>query len=145
MFDGVMRGVRPVFVNAHNWPVFASRVRPYLCKIAAGSRGCFLSSDIEELIESNAYQVWLAFNGNEIVCVMLTEVVQMPRKRALRAIGIVGRKPRTWMHLLEVVERVACRDFGCDLIQALHQPGHGRLLQTDGWKTFHILSEKELG
>jgi hypothetical protein len=112
--------------------------------MADGSGGRYLREDIQAAITSGVIQLWLALEGAEIVCAMTTQVMDYPRLRALRCIGVVGHRPRRWMHLMHHVEIAAKRHFGCDRMEAMHQPRHGLLLQTPGWQTFHVLSEKHL-
>jgi hypothetical protein len=88
--------------------------------------------------------LWVVLDGPNVACVLVTEVVQYPRRRAMRLVGISGHRHRRWMHLLADVETAAREKFGCDLMQALHQPSHGRMLCTGGWAQFHILSQKAL-
>jgi hypothetical protein len=59
-------------------------------------------------------------------------------------VGLVGHRPRRWIRLLYQVERAARETFQCDLMEALHQPEHGRLLTTGSWSVWHVLSEKAL-
>jgi hypothetical protein len=144
VFDGLDPVVQPFFVGVDAWPTFAERVQPHLQKMADGSGGRYLREDIQAAITSGVIQLWLALDGAEIVCAMTTQVMDYPRLRALRCIGVVGHRPRRWMHLMHHVERAAKKHFGCDRMEAMHQPRHGLLLQTPGWQTFHVLSEKHL-
>jgi hypothetical protein len=144
MFDGIDPEVRPFFVSAETWPAFSTRVRPHLEKMAEGSGGRFAASDVGQFIVTGRMQMWLALDGAEIACAMVTEIVQYPRLRAMRCVGVVGSRPRRWLHLLSSVEQAARDHFGCQKMEALHQFGHERLLRTGGWQPFHILSEKTL-
>lgn len=144
MFDGVDPAVLPFFVGQETWPAFADRLRPHLCRMADASGGRCHVGDIIDAIITGRNQVWLALEGSEILCAMLTEIHQYPRLRAMRCIGVVGHQPRRWLHLLANVEEAARRNFGCHIMEALHQPGHLRLLATGGWAPFHVLSEKAL-
>jgi hypothetical protein len=89
-------------------------------------------------------QLWLALDGAEIACALLTDIAVYPRMRTMRCIGVVGHRPRRWMHLLAAVERAAAQNFGCQRMEALHAPGHERLLKTGGWRLYHFWSEKVL-
>lgn len=89
-------------------------------------------------------RVWLAIEGEEIGCVLVTQVIDYPQARAMRCIGLVGQQPRRWLRLLHYVEMLSVTMFGCDRIEALHPPDKDRLMTTGNWSTFHILSEKRL-
>ena len=112
--------------------------------MAEGSGGRYLAEDIAAALATGRMQLWLAIDRATIACVMVTELVDYPRVRAMRCIGIAGRHPLRWMHLLGAVERAARDCFGCLLFEALVQPGHERLLQTGGWVLFHSLWQKAL-
>ena len=143
MLDGVDSAVQIVFVGPPMWPAFCDRVRPHLEKMASRSDGRFLPEDIADAIACGKFQLWLALEGSDILCAFVTEVIQYPRRRAMRGIGIVGHKPRKWLHLVPKIEFAAKNLFGCDLAEALHTPGHERVLG-EGWRIFHHLSEKPL-
>lgn len=144
MFDGVDTSVMPLYVGAEALPAFAERVQPYLAKMAAGSGGRFEVADIVHSITTAQMQLWLALEGSSILCAMLTQMRVYPRLRTLCCIGIVGHRPRRWMHLLAHVEAVAKQNLGCDRMEAMVSPGHERLLQTGGWSIWHYWVEKAL-
>lgn len=144
MFDGLDTSVLPLYVHPADFHRWAERVRPMLACMAAGSGGCYLAEDIAAAISAGRMQLWLALDGTDIACTMVTEIVAYPRLRAMRCVGVVGHRPLRWMHMLEDVERAARDCFGCTRFQALVQPGHERLLRTGGWRLFHSLWEKPL-
>lgn len=144
MFDGVDPAVMPYFVGAEAWPSFAPRVRAHIERMAAATDGLYLADDIVEAISQGRMQVWAVLDGADIACVLLTEVIQYPRARAMRCIGVVGHRPLRWMKLLAAVEHSAGLNFGCTKFQALVSPGHERLLRTGGWKLSHTLYEKSI-
>jgi hypothetical protein len=144
MFDGADNSVQGIFVAPRDLLRWADRIRPHVAKMAEGSGGRYEASDIFSAMATGRILLWIAMDGAEIACVMLTEIVQYPRRRAMRCIGISGSRPRRWIPLLAEVERAARERFECDLMEALHRPDHRRLLRTGGWREFHILSEKTL-
>lgn len=146
MFDGVDSSARIFLLGPGDWPTFGARVRPYIRRMAAGSGGRFLPEDIEQAIFAGRFHAWLIFVGSEIGALLMTEIVDYPQFRALRCIGIVGHRPRRWMHLLANVEEAARHwpTGPCARIEALHQPGHERLLRTGGWQPWHQFAEKRL-
>jgi hypothetical protein len=144
MFDGADLERQVVFVGPALWPTFAASVAPHFARMAEGSGGRFLATDIENSARAGSMQTWLMMEGPRIMAVIVTEVVQYPRLRALRGVGMVGSRPRSWTHLIARIEAAAKANFGCDIVEALHQPGHERLLTTGGWHPWHVLSEKRL-
>lgn len=144
MFDGLDPGAKGIFVPPGELPRWADRIRPHLEKMAAGSGGRYAAEDVHAELARGQSLLWVALDGEAICCVMTTQIIPYPRRRAMRCTGIVGHRPKRWMHLLAWVEKVSREYFGCDLMEALHQPGHARLLRTNGWREFHVLSEKVL-
>ncbi|MDE2088241.1 MAG: hypothetical protein KGI63_13510 [Xanthomonadaceae bacterium] len=123
---------------------WAPSVEPYLRKMAQESGGRFETGDLFAAIAQRSMVLWVILEGSDILGVGMSQVIVYPRLRAMRLIGMVGHRPRRWMHLLHIVERVSRENFGCSRMEALHQPGHERLLRTGGWRPWHILSEKPL-
>ena len=147
MFDGLdtlETHPQPFFVGVNDWPHFADRVRPHLQKMADGSGGRFWLDDIVNCICCGRFQLWLVLDGANIPCVMLTEIQQYPRLRELRIIGLVGHRPRRWLHLLHAVEASAKQNFGCARFACFSPRRMGTLLRTGGWREWHVLFEKEL-
>ena len=120
-----------------DWPDCILDVRPALERMAAGSGGRYLVADIETALDEGRMQVWATPD-----CVLVTELCDYPRFRALRCIGLVGRRPRRWLGLLAEIE-AAARAWGCARIEAFGPAGTERMLGT-GWSVFHTLWEKAL-
>ena len=144
MFDGLDAGVQALFIAPGDLVHWADAVRPHVVKMAEGSGGRYEAADLFTALASGRMLLWIALDGADIACVMLTQIEQYPRQRAMRCVGLVGHRPRRWLGLLAEVERAARETFRCDLMEALHQPAHARLLTTGGWAIWHVLSEKRL-
>ncbi len=144
MFDGLDQAVTPLYIAPNEVFRWADKIAPALLKMAEGSCGRYQASDIAAALISNRMQLWLVLDGAAIGCVLVTEIIQYPRKRAMRCIGLVGHRPRKWMHLLQNLEDTARKVFGCDLMEAFLPQGFERLLRTGGWSQFHVLWEKAL-
>ncbi|MDE2100789.1 MAG: hypothetical protein KGL39_26320 [Patescibacteria group bacterium] len=132
--------VLPLFVTAATWPAFGKRVLPHLASMAEGSGGRYQRDDIVAAIMAGRMQLWLALEGAEILCAMVTQVVEYPRVRAFRCIGVVGHRPRRWTHLMDDVKRAARAHFGCSRMEAFLTPGHERLLGPE-WTPWHAMWE----
>lgn len=144
MFDGLDTVVQPFYVSPGEFFRWAERVMPAVQRMADGSEGRYWADDIAASLSSGRMQLWLALDGAEVACVMVTEIVTYPRVRAMRCVGVVGHRPRRWLHLLRTVETAARDCFRCGVMEALVQPGHERLLKTGGWRQFHSLWQKAL-
>lgn len=144
MFDGLDSTVTPFYVAPSEVFRWAEKITPALLKMAEGSGGRYLASDIAAALVCGRMQLWLAIDGTDIGCVLITEIVEYPRLRALRCIGLVGHRSRRWVHLTHDLEDAARKAFGCDLIEAFLPEGFERLLTTGGWTPFHALWQKAL-
>ena len=144
MFDALDPTVQVHLIHPGQLSTWVASVGPHLRKMADKSGGRYEAGDIFAAIAAGRFQLWVVLEGADILCVFLSEFVVYPRLKAMRLIGIVGHRPRRWLHLLPGVERLAKQTFGCDRMEAIHQPGHERLLRSGGWRRWHIFSEKPL-
>ena len=142
MFDGLDHGVRVLFIAPVDLLVWADRIRPHLSKMADGSGGRYETQDLFADIASGHSLLWVALEGPELRCVMIGQIMEYPRLRALRLTGIVGNNPLRWRGLLGLIEDQAKRQFNCTMMESVHQPRHGVLLR--GYTSTHWLSEKSL-
>lgn len=143
MFDGLDHSVQALYVAPLDLVRWADRIRGHLSRMADGSGGRYETRDLFAALASGQMLLWIALDGAEIVCVMLTQIMDYPHLRAMRCIGVSGYRPRRWTHLMENVKRMSRDQFGCQRMEALHDPRHGVLLGKE-WRQFHILSEASL-
>lgn len=142
MFDGLDRGAQALFVAPGDLLIWADRVRPHIAKMADGSGGRYEASDIFSALASGRMLMWVALDGVTLLCVMLGEIVDYPRVRVLRLTGLVGNQPLKWRGMLPAIEDQARRQFGCGMVESIHQSCHKVLLR--GYETTHWRSEKIL-
>jgi hypothetical protein len=142
VFDGIDSSVQALFVAPLDLLSWVNQIRPYIAKMADGSGGRFATSDIFTALASGRMLLWVALEGAEIRCVLVGEIMNYPRLRALRLSGLAGNNPRKWRRLLGLIEEQARTKFGCTMMESLHQPRH--LSFMPGYETTHWLSEKSL-
>lgn len=142
MFDGIDPAPRLLLIDITQLGTWAPHVRPYLEKMAVHSGGRYIFIDILTAIAARNMQLWLVMHETDLLAVMVSEVISYPRLRALRMIGLVGKKPRVLRGLVCEVERIAKQDFRCHKIEAFHMPRFLALLP--GFVTTHWFSEKTL-
>lgn len=138
----VANPIRALFVAPTDLLQWADRIRPHITKMAEGSGGRYDSSDLFAALVAGRMLLWIAVEGVEVRCVLIGEIQNFPRLRAMRLIGLVGRHPRQWRNLLSLVEDQAKRQFGCQMMESLHRPRFLSLLR--GYLTTHWLSEKRI-
>lgn len=144
MFDGLDTAVLLHYIAPTEFVRWAERVRPMLTRMADRSGDRFQADDIAIALAAGRMQLWVVLDGADIVCTLVTELIQYPRLRSMRCVGLVGHRPRRWMGLLADIERAARQCFGCSRMEALVAPGDERLLVTGGWQPFHGLWDKAL-
>ncbi len=118
------------------WPKIEAQVGEALAR----SGGRFEARDVLAALYEGRQQLWL-HAGKDIDLVVITEVIQYPRKRALSIFLCVGRNRDSWIGHLADLESFGA-ERGCTLIEAWARPGWARVL---GWKKTHVLLEKVIG
>lgn len=140
MFDGADPVTQALFIAPVDLARWADRVRPYLAKMADTTSGRYETSDIFAALAAGRMQMWIAIDGVDLLCVMLTELQTYPRCRAMRIIALVGHRPNKWRGLLPLVEREAKHRFGCTMMEVAHLPRFRSVLP--GYRTTHWFGEK---
>lgn len=142
MFDGLDQTVQALFVAPRDLLAWAARIRPHIEKMAEKFGGRYEPSDLFAAMADGRILLWVALEGAQIRCVMIGEIMNYPRMRALRITGLVGNSPRKWKHLLPAVEDQARRQFGCSMMEASPQRKHMTIMP--GYSETHLLCEKRL-
>ena len=102
--------------------------------------------DLFTALASGRMLLWIALDGADIACVMLTQIEQYPRRQGDAVCGAGGSSAAAVVVATGGSGAGGAQEaFRCDLMEALHQPAHARLLTTGGWRAiWHVLSEKRL-
>jgi hypothetical protein len=106
--------------------------------MAANSGGRWELSDIVRLIGSRDMQLWISLDGNKVEAVLLTEIVQYPRRKALRFSSCVGREWKNWTGHHRQIEEWA-RGEGCDLFE-VYAPRKWRHAFPE-YREYHVMLE----
>ena len=124
----------PAATVAHAWPMALPHLRPAI----EMSRGCYEPEDVERLCAAGAMQLWLATEGDGVTAAYVTEIVQYPRKRRVRA-TFAGGTPNTMTRWLEpMVEAIETwsRLWDCEGIEAMGRKGWSRVVEGEAMGTF---------
>ncbi len=140
MFDGVMPGLECVYVPPIEVERWLPRVEGHFRRIAAGSRGRYLPEDVASAVRFGLQTMWIALRGNSIEGVLLTEMIQYPRARALRFVALVGRGWRDLSDLLPAIEEIG-RQSGCTIFECMSPTKYRHMLP--GYGASHVLLEKD--
>lgn len=123
--DGVWEAVRP-------WVAAAC-----LRGIGAG----YNETDIYQYLLDRDMQLWLARDGQEIIAVGITEIVNYPRRRICNLTIGTGKRREQWQHFRHIIE-VWAKEQGCSHMSCLARNGWRRVF--NDYKSTHTLLEKEL-
>lgn len=124
------------------WP----KIRSYMQKSADYTYGRYEVDDILVSITDYDYNLWIAFNDNEVLGAVVTSFRMYPRKKYLD-LTFIGGKPgtgRSWKDsMLETLQYWAF-DNNCDGIESSGRPGWARAMKQDGykflWQTYELPS-----
>jgi len=107
------------------------------------SNGEISLEDIHEGLLSRDMQLWCAFNDDECVAAMVTEIINYPRKMACRMIVVGGGHMKYWLDYQTEFMRWA-KENGCDRVEAYCRDGMARRLEQFGYKKLYNLCGVDL-
>lgn len=108
------------------WP----QAVPHLMPAIEMSRGCFEPEDVEALCIAGGFKLFLAVEGEDVLAAYVTEIVQYPRKRRVRAV-FAGGKPHTmeqWLEPMIAAIEHWSKEWGCSGIEAMGRKGWTRVV-----------------
>ena len=107
------------------------------------SNGEISLEDIHEGLLGRDMQLWCAFNDDECVAAMVTEIINYPRKMACRMIVVGGGHMKYWLDYQTEFMRWA-KENGCDRVEAYCRDGMARRLEQFGNKKLYNLCGVDL-
>lgn len=121
------------------WPA----AMPHIISMADNSSGKFDPMDIVSRIAGDEWQLWVILKDEEIVASVVTAIVDYPRRRICEGLGCAGDGARQWVHLIAEIEAWA-KTQGCTLMQPIARLGWSALFKPLGYKSTHLMMEKDL-
>lgn len=120
------------------WPM----IEHYMDQAAEYTFGRYTTDDIKGSLLNFDHHLWMAFKGEEIKGVVVTNFVQYPRLRSLVMQFTAGEDLKEWKGpMLDLLQRWAY-DNNCDKIESSGRPGWPRVLKEDGanvlWHTYEL-------
>lgn len=118
------------------------RIERFMGMAAEYTFGRYTADDIKDSILNYEHDLWMAFDGEDIKGVVVTNFVQYPRMRCLAMQFTAGEDLKDWKApMLALLQRWA-RDNNCDKIESSGRPGWPRVLRDDGaevlWHTYEL-------
>lgn len=120
------------------WPAVAGFIEAAL----AYTRGCYELEDIYHQLISGTHNLWVAFEGEQVLGAVITNIMQYPRKRALVCYMAGGDNLTSWKEPMMVLLTKFASDNGCDCMEATGRPGWLRMFKNEGceavWQTCQL-------
>jgi hypothetical protein len=118
------------------WP----HARPFI--VAAIERGGLSNfSEIESALFKNLAQLWIVWDGVEMIAAAVTELQTVKDKKFCSLTAVGGKDFQRWLHLLSRIENFA-HDEGCKSVRIMGREGWGRILKD--YKQTRVILEKEI-
>jgi hypothetical protein len=129
--------VAPEHVEAV-WP----KVEKYLMGAADYTYGRFTVVDIYKSIVMSGNSLWIAFEGENVLGAVVTNMIAYPRKKMLCMQFCGGEQFDLWHNQIIALLRQSAKDNGCDGLESSARPGWARIFKDDGysqcWVTFEL-------
>jgi hypothetical protein len=123
------------------WPLIAARIE----EACLTSRGKETAFDVRREVRYGERQIWVVWDGEgkDVLAVVVTQLINHPRKRTCRILICVGEERERWQHHISIIENWA-KENGCRGMELFARPGWSRVLKHYGYDTTHHLVEKDL-
>jgi hypothetical protein len=133
-------GIPPETVD-QVWPLIEARIE----EACLTSREKETAFDVRRDARYGERQVWVIWDGDakEVLAVVVTQLINHPRKRTCRINICVGEQRERWQHHIRIIENWA-RENGCRGMELMARPGWSRVLKQHGYDTTHHMVEKDL-
>ena len=106
-------------------------------------RNVGMSNIYEELVQGQMC-LWLVKMQDKLQAVIITRVVQHPRRRAFRIEYVAGKSMTEWLDSSMVTMRKAAQLSGCSVIEADGRRGWTKIAQSIGFKEVHRAFDMEI-
>lgn len=118
------------------WPSVSGLIEAALVRA-----GLFNIEDAHSYIADGTWQLWVAYEGQDVTCAALTEIFEFPKEKVLRVTMATGLGRDGWVGRVEMMEGWA-RSLGCGRVQVLGRPGWEKVLKD--YRKTHVMLEKKL-
>ena len=89
-------------------------------------------------------QLWLVTKEDKLTAVIITMILQHPRRRIFRIAHIAGINAKDWLHDALAVMKDAAGKIGCEAIEAEGRPGWAKHAKKMNFRETHRVYEMEL-
>ena len=118
------------------------KVGPMLQKVVDHTEGELLPEDFLDNIVNGYMHLWLSVEDTEITMVMVTQIIEYPRRKTLRIIAIAGENfKETHSQFNDMIESFAIQ-AGCSGLELWGRKGWKKMLPY--WESNYIVFTKNL-
>ena len=128
------------------WPVKIAqidtiweRALPEVERAVARADGLFDADDIYWGLQDGAMQLWIVFKGQDIAAVCITEIVQFPGRKIVRAFALSGYGLAEWYNLMNLGLPWAIENGAEEWQATVADERFVKLLERKGWKRTHTI------
>lgn len=128
------------------WP----KIRPHAVQAADYTYGRFEPEDLLDAALEGRFDVWVPYEGLEVLGVVFTAFTIYPRKKYLDMTFIGGDEGMRWKDPMLSTLQAWARDNGCDGIESSGRLGWAKVFKGDGykmlWQVFELpVAAEEVG
>lgn len=123
------------------WPLVSS----FVDRVTDHMRGEFWPEDFRRMCRDNSMQLWVIVEGDAIVGAVTTEVIDYPRKRALRVVTVGGEGWSNWGPELSQAMDQFAEKVKASEIEACGRRGWERKLPALGYAPVYVTYCKPVG
>lgn len=138
MADSVLVGI-----PSHQLCDIWDRVEPFIVSACARSNGKYLPADVAKALLARDMQLWTSINGETVEAILVTQIVNYPRKRVCQLLIATGEDAEHWTPFIEQIEEWA-KEQGCQAVEPVPRPGWERILKRYGYEKTHVFLWKDL-
>jgi hypothetical protein len=102
------------------------------------SNGKYEAVDILRALLRGDMQLWGAVGDEKIEAIAIGEIVNYPRIKIYRMLGVTGEGMNEWINHIHGIENWA-RAQGCQDFEAVARPGWEKMMKDKGWRKTHII------
>jgi hypothetical protein len=123
------------------WP----QIEAYMEGAAEYTYGRYTASNIYDRIEEDGYQLWVAFNDENVIRgAVVTNIIAYPQRKLLSMTYCGGEDLVEWKDpMLDLLRKYAA-EMGCDGIEAVARKGWAKIFKNDGYKDHWVTFELPL-
>lgn len=131
-------------VPQHLVDVIWDEAKGYLeAAIGTGGGKCAID-DVRSGIDSGMYLMWVVMDGQEVIAVITTRIIEYPQCRAMALDWIGGKRMKEWIAMSNKVMVDHAKMNGCTHMEGYGRPAWIRWNGKYGWKEEYTAFRMEL-